>query len=153
MGRRIKSRYFSVRFSAEMLERIEQARLEIYGSRCTLAEAIRRLIEDRLEQFVPPPPHRVGIRDPGRVATSKPEADVRGRVVALVRHQADIGTSERLPRAEHLQSLAGALRVAADEISRAAFDVQSIVEQEITLLAAVSRELSSVSEPSKTDRT
>jgi hypothetical protein len=45
------------------------------------------------------------------------------------------------------------LRVAADEISRAAFDVQSIVEQEITLLAAVSQELASVSEPSKTGRT
>jgi hypothetical protein len=45
---RQKGRYFSVRFSASLLERIETARIELYGERTTIAETIRRLIEEAL---------------------------------------------------------------------------------------------------------
>jgi hypothetical protein len=46
--KRQKGRYFSVRFSYALLQRIESARVELYGERTTLTEAVRRLIEERL---------------------------------------------------------------------------------------------------------
>jgi hypothetical protein len=46
-----KGRYFSVRFSALLLERLETARVELYGERTSLAETVRRLIEERLHEI------------------------------------------------------------------------------------------------------
>jgi hypothetical protein len=43
-----KGRYFSVRFSASLLDRLEAVRMERYGERTTLAETIRRLLEEQL---------------------------------------------------------------------------------------------------------
>ena len=43
-----KGRYFSVRFSASLLDRLEAIRMKRYGARTTLAETIRRLLEDQL---------------------------------------------------------------------------------------------------------
>jgi hypothetical protein len=44
-----KGCYFSVRFSAALLERIEAVRIGVYGERTPRAETIRRLIEDSLQ--------------------------------------------------------------------------------------------------------
>jgi hypothetical protein len=43
-----KGRYFSVRFSAALLERLHVVRRDVFGERTSLAETIRRLLEDHL---------------------------------------------------------------------------------------------------------
>jgi hypothetical protein len=126
MERRTKGRYFSVRFSSEALTRIDQTRLQIYGSRCTLAEAIRRLVEERLDQLT---------------STQRPE---------VARDQSPLHPGIKqmdgsgLSRADHLRRLAVALRVTAAEVSRAAVDLKAIVDQEVILLAGISHDLSSM---------
>jgi hypothetical protein len=126
MERRTKARYFSVRFSPEALMRIDQARLQVYGSRCTLAEAIRRLVEDRLDQLT---------------GSQRPE---------LTRDQSGFHQAIKpvdgtgLSRAEHLQRLAGVLRLAAAEVSRSAVDLKAIVDQEVILLAGITHDLASL---------
>jgi hypothetical protein len=49
-----KGRYFSVRFSVSLLERLEFARIVMFGERTSLAETIRRLLEDHLRQLPRP---------------------------------------------------------------------------------------------------
>jgi hypothetical protein len=51
---REKARYFSIRFSALLLERLEKARVGRYGERTSLAEAVRRLLEERLNEVSAP---------------------------------------------------------------------------------------------------
>lgn len=43
-----KGRYFSVRFSASLIDQLELARVRLFGERTSLAETIRRLLESHL---------------------------------------------------------------------------------------------------------
>jgi hypothetical protein len=49
-----KGRYFSVRFSVALLERLDFTRVAMFGERTSLAETIRRLLEDYLRQLPTP---------------------------------------------------------------------------------------------------
>lgn len=87
---RQKGRYFSVRFSAALLERLEAARTERYGERTTLAEAIRRLLEEGLAASAPR--KSMGAGTTGTVGTPlvghprsySPSIDLRDAVTAAI---------------------------------------------------------------------
>ena len=125
---RIKGRYFSVRFSAELLDRIIRARLELYGDRCTLAEAIRRLIEDRLDQLAA---GNDGEPITNGAPESSPPRSSSLSEYASARADSEVGASliDTSPNAGHLKRLANSLRRKAAEIVRTSVDLETILLQ------------------------
>jgi hypothetical protein len=124
MTRKMKGRYFSVRFSADMLERIERLRLGFYGSRCTFAEAIRRLVEDRIEQLMQLTCDDDAARAVRNIAHFARQLPNPTRL-AVAPMSASTEDSERFIK--DLRRVADALRLKAAEISGAAVDLDWIV--------------------------
>jgi hypothetical protein len=122
---RQKGRYFSVRFSAQLLARIDAARAELYGNRATRAETIRRLLDQQLNEIASlvDAPRRAGY--------------VHNRVVvpwrAAVEADAEPGCCAELGRCAEPYCrgrLKGCIREAIREMSRAVMALESLMSVE-----------------------
>ncbi len=107
-----KGRYFSVRFSALLLERLEAARVELYGERTSLAETVRRLIEERLNEVT----GRVALN--GTVSAECAHSSYPAKDAAAIAHLLHLNSSECL---------------LAEEITEVAMAVQKLVQRGLLL--------------------
>jgi hypothetical protein len=126
---RHKGSYFSVRFSASLLERLESARVEYYGERTSLAETIRRLLEERLTDVTTrSQPKHLGPRDVNMSDASVSSMPIRAADVGVRDRKLTGGEQECL---RHLDMCPLAV-----EIAHVALAVERLVQRGVELGAS-----------------